>query len=170
MRVVRVHAPGADDALAAAVTDAVRAFNAALDIRLRFLSIGIEETVLAVAEAASAAETVDGALTGRGGAPGADVVLILGTGEAAVAAATAARRAQVPALRVGAGERGGSDSEAGAGRALDRLCNVLLARGEGPVRVLREEDVPGEIEDVGEPGDPATGERIVRAIARARRR
>lgn len=168
MRVVRVHAPGAEEVLAAAVAEAVRAFNGALDIRLRFLAIGIEETVLAVADAASAAEAVGAALESREGRTGADVVLILGDGDAAVAAATVARRAQVPALRVGAGDRPGPDP--GAARAVDRICSVLLARGAEAVRTLREEGVTGEIEDVGEPGDPATGERIVRALARARRR
>ena len=50
MKVLRVHAAGGSR-LADAVSRAVKDFNRGLDIRLRFLSIGIEESVLEVADA-----------------------------------------------------------------------------------------------------------------------
>jgi UDP-N-acetylglucosamine 2-epimerase len=180
MKVLRVHAPGTDPVLAGHVTAAVRTFNAELDIRLRFLAIGIEERVLDVQDAAGAAEQVGAALggaqdaseataSGPDGAPAptTDAVLLLGGGEAAVAAAATAARARVPVVRVGAGARGeGAD----AARAVDRLAAVRLAHDDLALQALREEGLGEASETVGAPGDPASGERIVRALSRARRR
>ena len=168
MKVLRVQAPGADAGVVASVDAAMRAFNASLDIRLRFLSIGIEATSIDVSDAASAAEAVGAALAARDGrAAGADAVVLIGGGAPAVAVASTALRARVPVLRVGAGER---VIDAGPSRATDRLCPVLLVHGEAQVLVLRDEGVTAEIEDVGPADAAATGDRIVRALTRARRR
>jgi hypothetical protein len=166
VRVLRIHAVGADPGVAAAVGDAVRAFNAALDIRLRFLSVGIEETVVETAadpDAAGAAAH----LAGDRPDPVA-IMILLGTGEAAVTAAAAALRAGVPVVRVGAGERSGPDAD--ASRAVDHLCPVLLAWYAAGAEVLRRESAGGAVEVVGGRDDPETGARIVRAVTRARRR
>jgi hypothetical protein len=168
MKVLRVHAPGADPRLGPSIEAAVRAFNGGLDIRLRFLAIGIEEQVTEAPDAATAAETVGGALGTGASAPGADAVLLLGGGEAAVAAASAAVRARVPVLRVGAGERTGPGAD--AARAVDRLSAVLLVHAADAAAALRAEDAAAAVEVIGAPDDPAIGERIVRALSRARRR
>src|SRR6185503_5851476 len=76
MRVLRVHAPGTPTAVAEAVGRAAVEFNRGLDIRLRFLSIGIEETVVEVADAADAAERVAAALAERPS----DAVVLFGEG------------------------------------------------------------------------------------------
>jgi hypothetical protein len=161
MKVLRVEAPGTDPALAQAIAAAVASFNANLDIRLRFLSIGIEETVVRPADAASAAERV-GAELARGGV---DAVLLLGDGEAAVAAAAAAVRAQAPLVRPGAGRRSGPAAD--AARAVDRLANVLIAHDAAALEALREEGLAAA-ETLGRV--PAAGERVVRALTAARRR
>lgn len=164
MRLLRVHAPGADPRVAAAVGDAVRSFNASLDIRLRFLSIGIEETVAEVRAAEDAATGVEDLV--RRESP--DLLLLLGGGEAAIAAASASLRSGVPVARAGAGVRTGAAAD--ADRALDHLCGVLLAPGEAEASALRGEDVRAVVEIVGGSDDPAVGEKIVRALSRARRR
>ena len=74
MKVLRIHAPETDPRPAAALTDAVRGFNRDLDIRLRFLSVGIEEQVVTVEDSAGAAETVGEAL--RNGSV--EIALLLG--------------------------------------------------------------------------------------------
>ncbi|MCE9636403.1 MAG: hypothetical protein K8T90_11925 [Planctomycetes bacterium] len=168
MRVLRIRTPGADAGVVASLDSAMRAFNAALDIRLRFLSIGIEAVSLDVPDAAIAAESVGAALAPRDGRPaGADAVLLVGGGAAAVAVASTALRAHVPVLRVGAGERA---ADAGPARATDRLCPVLLVHDAEQARVLRDEGLTAEIEDVGAADAATLGDRIVRALMRARRR
>ena len=163
MKVLRVEAPGASAALTRSIEDAVRAFNAGLDIRLRFLSIGIEETAIAPADAAAAAEQAGLALA-KGDV---DLVLVLGEGEAALAAAAAAARAQVPLVRVGAGRRTGPHAD--ANRGVDRLAASHLAHDKAALAALAAEGISGA-ESIGEPSDPAAGERVVRALTTARRR
>jgi UDP-N-acetylglucosamine 2-epimerase len=142
---------------------AVVEFNRGLDIRLRFLSIGIEETVLDVTSAAAAADGVAAAL--RGSAP--DLVVVFGDGPAALAAAACAARAQAVVVRAGAGRREGLAAD--EARAIDRLAALHLVHDATGAKVLEEESVPGQRVDVGGADDPASGERIVRALSRARR-
>ncbi|MCG3136108.1 MAG: hypothetical protein HMLKMBBP_03932 [Planctomycetes bacterium] len=162
MKLLVVRAPGAPDALARTVDAALEAFNGELDIRLRFLSIGIEWTAVDVSSAADAADRVGAALAEAG----ADAALLVGGGEAAVAASAVIRRAEVPLVRAGAGLRGG---DAGAERAADRLAAVPMPFDRTGADALRAEGlVPGE--EIGDPSDPAAGRRIVAALAAARRR
>ena len=163
MKVLRILAPGTPPRLADAVRRAVVEFNRGLDIRLRFLSIGIEETVIEAADSAAASDAVTQAM--RSTAP--DVVVVLGEGAAALAAATAAVRERATLVRVGAGRREGSDAD--ASRAIDRIASVLLHAGPAAAAALDAEGLTAHRIDIGDPGDPAAGERIVRALARARR-
>jgi alkyl hydroperoxide reductase subunit AhpF len=163
MKVLRVHAPGTPSAVADAVGRAAVEFNRGLDIRLRFLSIGIEETVLVVEDAAGAAESVSAAVNER--AP--DAVVLFGDGAAALAAATTAARARTALVRVGAGRRDGADGD--AARAIDRLAALLIVDGSAAAAALDAENVSAPRVDVGDFADPAAGEKIVRAVSRARR-
>jgi len=163
MKLLRVHAPGTPDGLAERVGRAVVEFNRGLDIRLRFLSIGIEETVVDVASAAGAADAVAAALRER--AP--DLVVVFGDGPAALAAAACAARAHVVVVRAGAGRRDGPAAD--EARAIDRLAALHLVHGPAFAKVLEDEAAAGQRVDVGDAGDPASGERIVRALSRARR-
>jgi UDP-N-acetylglucosamine 2-epimerase len=163
MRVLRVHAPGTDAALAAGVGRAVLDFNRALDIRLRFLAIGVEETVLEVRSAAEASEALAAALKEQ--AP--DAVLLLGDGPAALAAATCTVRERAILVRVGAGRRGGPDAD--ASRAVDRLAALHLVHAESDAAALAGEGSATPLVEVGAVDDAATGEKIVRALSRARR-
>jgi len=163
MKVLRVHAPGTPTAVADAVGRAAVEFNRGLDIRLRFLSIGIEETVLVVADAAQAAEAVAAAVNER--AP--DAVVLFGDGAAALAAATSAARSTTALVRVGAGRRDGADGD--AARAIDRLAALLIVDGAAAAAALDAESVGATRVDVGPFDDPAAGEKIVRAVSRARR-
>lgn len=163
MRVLRIHAPGTHAGLAAVIGRAVVEFNRSLDIRLRFLSIGIDETVLDVADAAGSAEAV--ALAIRSGTP--DVVVLFGDGAPALAAATIAVRDRAVLVRGGAGRREGPHSD--TDRAIDRLATVHLVHGPAEARNLESEGCAAQAIDVGAAGDPAAGERVVRALSRARR-
>jgi len=163
MKVLRVHAAGTPSALAAAVGRAAVEFNRGLDIRLRFLSIGIDETVLEVGDAAAGAEAVRAAILDR--SP--DAVLLFGDGASALAAATSAARARTPIVRVGAGRRVGPDAD--AARAIDRLASLLVVDGAAAAAALEAESVTSPRVDVGDFADPAAGDKIVRAVSRARR-
>lgn len=163
MKVLRVQAPGTPRELAESVARAVVEFNRGLDIRLRFLSIGIEETVVEVDDAAGSAESV--AIAMRETAP--DVVVLFGEGAAALAAATIAVRERAVLVRGGAGRRHGPNAD--ADRAIDRLAAVHLVHGAADARNLESEGATGQTIDVGAAGDPAAGERVVRALSRARR-
>jgi hypothetical protein len=163
VRVLRIHAPGTPGDLAAGVGRAVVEFNRGLDIRLRFLSIGIEETVIEVADAAGSAESV--ALAIRTGLP--DVVVLFGEGAPALAAATIAVRERAVLVRGGAGRRDGPHAD--ADRAIDRLATVHLVHCAAEARNLESEGCAAQAIDVGAAGDPAAGERVVRALSRARR-
>jgi UDP-N-acetylglucosamine 2-epimerase (non-hydrolysing) len=163
MKVLRVHAPGTPAHVAQAVGRAVVEFNRGLDIRLRFLSIGIEETVVEVADAAAAAEVVSKAAADR--AP--DAVVLLGDGPAALAAATSAVRARAALVRVGAGRREGPDAD--AARAVDRLASLLVVDLPAAAAALDAESLAAPRALVGDFADAAAGEKIVRAVSRARR-
>lgn len=163
MKLLVVRAPGAPSALARSVDAALAAFNDGLDIRLRFLSIGIETRGVDVTSAADAAEIVGAALADGG----ADVVLLLGGGESAVATAATSRRAGTPVVRAGAGVRGRGDAD-GADRAADRLAEVLLPFDAAGAEALRVEGlVPGT--EIGDPAGPSAGSRVVAAVTAARR-
>lgn len=163
MRILRIHAPGTDEGLARALGEAVVAFNRGLDIRLRFLSVGIDEQVVAVEQAAHAAESVGEAL--RTG--GIEMAVLFGDGEAALSAAAAVGRAQSVLVRVGSGVRVGAGAD--TSRAIDRIAAVRLALGPEAAAALADEglDPPGE--NVGAADDPETAGRIVKALSRARR-
>jgi UDP-N-acetylglucosamine 2-epimerase len=160
MKVLRVHAPGVPGALAERVGRAVADFNRGLDIRLRFLSIGIDESVIAV-EGPGAADAVTASMETRP-----DVIVVLGDGAEAVAAATSASRAGIAVVRVGAGRRGGTDPD--AARAVDRLAAVLLVHDAAAARALASEGAAGLVVDVGAEDDPSAAVRIVEAVSRAR--
>lgn len=159
MKVLRIHAPGTSRALAERVGSAVADFNRGLDIRLRFLSIGIDESVLDVPDAA----TADAAAAAE---PRPDALVLLGDGAAAVAAATCAARAGIAVVRVGAGRRSGADPD--AARAVDRLAAVLIVHDAACARALQAEGVSGLVVDVGGEDDPSAAGRIVEAVSRAR--
>ena len=145
MRILRVHGDGTDEVLARSIGSAIASFNAALDIRLRFLAIGVDEVVLDLrgsaadvarggADAADASERVGRALADDHF----DLVVLLGGGTNGLAAATVTVRAQVPLVRVGAGmnTRVGADdplsrSKEGMSapdRAIDQLSATHLVR------------------------------------------
>lgn len=162
MRVLRVEGPGTDPRIAEAIGAAVVAFNGALDIRLRFLAIGIEETVLAAGEPHAAPEAVARSLSS---APF-EAVVLLGDPEVAHACAAAADRAGVPVVRVGAGLRSGGAAD--ASRAVDRIARALVALDDAAAEALRGEGFSPSEEPRGD--DPAAaGERVVRALTRVRR-
>jgi len=163
MRVLRVHAPGTSRGLADRVGRAVVDFNRSLDIRLRFLSIGIDETVIDVESAAAASDAVAAAV--RASAP--DIVIVFGDGPGALAAAACAARGHCVVVRAGAGRREGPAAD--EARAIDRLAALHLVHGAAAARILEDEAVAGQRVDVGDADDPASGERIVRALSRARR-
>ncbi len=163
MRVLRVHAPGTPPAVADAVGRAVVDFNRGLDIRLRFLSIGIEETVVEIGDAAGAAETVSQAA----GRLAPDAVVLFGDGPAALAAAAAAARSKAPLVRVGAGRRVGVDAD--AARAIDRLAALLVVDGAAAAAALAAENLAAPCVEVGGFADAAAADKIVRAVSRARR-
>ena len=163
MRVLRVHGPGADLRVADAIGAAVAAFNGALDIRLRFLAIGIEETVLD-ASATSPDGTAAAARALRE-APY-EAVVLLGDPEAAHTLSTAAKDVGVPVVRVGAGHRKGRTAD--AARAADRLALAHVALDAASAAVLREEGFSAPHDPPGD--DPAAaGERVVRALTQVRR-
>lgn len=161
MKVLRVHAPGAPRALTEQVGRAVADFNRGLDIRLRFLSIGIDESVLEI-EAEGADAAIAAATDTRP-----DVIVLLGDGAPAVAAATCASRAGIAVVRVGAGRRAGPDPD--AARAVDRLAAVLLVHEAECARALKAEGATGLVVDVGPEDGPSAAARIVEAVSRARR-
>ena len=163
MRVLRIQAPGTSPQLAESVGRAITQFNRGLDIRLRFLSIGSEDTVVDVTDAAGAADAIAAATTD--GAP--DLVVLFCDGPAAPAAAWVAGRATGSLVRVGAGQRAGADAD--ASRAIDRLAAIHLVHGAAGVAALEAESAHGQRIEVGDAADAAAGERIVRALSRARR-
>ncbi len=133
MKFLRVLCPGHDVAVSAALREAVAAFNRGLDIRLRFLSIGIEDRELVVNDAEHATAAVGGVLDEW--RP--DAVVLLGDGVSAVAAATITARHPATLARLCAGRRVGP--EADAARAVDHLADVLLVVDDASELTLRDE-------------------------------
>jgi UDP-N-acetylglucosamine 2-epimerase len=160
VRLLTVVAPGGG-AAREAVSAALSAWTRGLDIRLRFLNIGIEETVLELDGAAGPGEPAAAALASveralRRAAPAA--VLLHGRGPAALAAAVSAAKAGVPVVRTGAGARDGPGAD--EDRAADRLGAVLLAAGPAALEALRAEGLAAE---------PFTPDAAVRAVVRIQR-
>lgn len=153
MRLLTVVAPGGE-AARRTVSAALAAWTKGLDIRLRFLNIGVDEEILAVPLPAPAMAAVEAALLRARPA----VVLLHGTGPAALAAAVAAGKAQVPVVRTAAGERDGAAGD--EDRAADRLASALLAAGDAALAALSAEGLSGE---------PFTPEAAVRAVIRLHR-
>jgi hypothetical protein len=138
----------------AAVSAALAAWTRGLDIRLRFLNIGVEEEVLVLAAGDGAPAAVEAALLRR--RPG--VVLLHGRGPSALAAAIAASKAGVPLVRTAAGGRDGAAGD--EDRAADRLCQARLSTEGEALAALEAEGLPGE---------PFTPEAAVRAVIRLHR-
>ncbi len=139
MRILTAVAAGGSDARVA-LSAALEAWSRGLDIRLRFLNIGIEELVVDV--------SADGA-PGEGAAEGLAAVeaailrekpallVVHGGGAAALAAVITAAKSGVPSLRTAAGVRGGPED--GEERAADRLATVRLAGDAAAAARLRGE-------------------------------
>ena len=153
MKLLTVVAPGGEETRAA-VSAALAAWTRGLDIRLRFLNIGVEEETLAVPLPAGALAAVEAALLRHRPA----VVLLHGGGPAALSAAISASKAAVPLVRTAAGVRGGASGD--EERAADRLASALLAAGPGPLDALAGEGLAGE---------RFTPEAAVRAVIRLHR-
>jgi UDP-N-acetylglucosamine 2-epimerase len=153
LRLLTVVAPGGEDSRAA-VSTALAAWTRGLDIRLRFLNIGVEEEVLALPVPGNALAAVEEALARRRPA----VVLLHGGGPAALAAAVSAGKAGVPVVRTAAGLREGASGD--EERAADRLSASLLARDGGGLRALAAEGLAAEA---------FTPEAAVRAVIRLQR-
>jgi len=160
MRVLRVLAAGADDGLSDVLRAAFRAFNRELDIRLRFLAIGIDERVLTVGDAASSAEGVDGALADFGP----EYVVLDGDGAGALAAATTVARHHIPLVRLRAGRRDGEHAD--AARAVDRIATVLIAHDADCTARLADEGLEGHVAPAGED----VGMTVIRTLRRLRQR
>ena len=153
MKLLTVVAPGGEGTRAA-VSVALAAWTRGLDIRLRFLNIGVEEEVLFLPGRGTALEAVEAALVRHRPA----VVLLHGTGPAALAAAISSSKAGVPVVRTAAGIRDGEPGD--EDRAADRLAAALLAAGPASVAALAAEGLAGE---------PFTPEAAVRAVIRLHR-
>lgn len=163
MKVLRIHAPGIEPGLTDAILSAVDAFNRSVDIRLRFLSIEIDEDVLNVDSPEQAAEAV--ALAVQDQRP--MLCVLLGQGDTALAAASAAVRAGAGLVRVGSGRRDGPAAD--SARALDRLASVCLVHDDQALAQLEEEGLGARARDIGPATQSQVGERVVREISRARR-
>ena len=163
MKVLRIHAGETDAVLVGALERAVEAFNRSIDIRLRFLSIEIDERVLEVGSPEDAATAVDAALA----EDHPSVCVVLGEGVAAVAAATICARTGAVLVRIGAGRRVGA--EADASRAVDRLVEVRLAFDEEDLAVLESEGLGENAQCIGPADGAEAGERIVEVLSRLRR-
>lgn len=166
MRLLTVVAPGGE-ARQGAVSAALAAWNRALDIRLRFLHIGVEEAVLVLVSvpgpgepAASSLGEVERAIERERPA----MVLLHGGGPGALAAAVTSAKAGIPVVRTGAGRREGphADEE----RAADRLAAGCLADDGAAMAALRGEGLGERSGETGPPADPGSAERVVKAVIR----
>lgn len=144
-----------------AVSAALGDWTRGLDIRLRFLNIGVEESILVLDAAAApggpapaALEAVEAAVERHRPA----VVLLHGRGAGALAAAITGAKAGVPVVRTAAGLRDGAGAD--EDRAADRLASALLAPGPGPLAALEAEGLRAE---------PYTPEATVKAVIRLQR-
>jgi UDP-N-acetylglucosamine 2-epimerase len=142
VRLLTLVAPGGDGTRAA-LSGALAAWTRGLDIRLRFLEMGVEETVLALdagegRDAAAALASVERALARERPS----VAVLHGRGPAALAAAVTASKAGLPLVRVGAGLRDGASAD--EDRAADRLASERFAAGEAALEALRAEGLSAE--------------------------
>ena len=157
MRILVLAAPGEAEARAA-VSAAVGAWNRGLDIRLRFLDIGLEEILLELPDPAgdpgAGLLVVEEAIL-RAGPAGA---LLHGRGPAALAAAVSLAKAGVPLVRTAAGLRDGPFAD--ADRAADRLSAVRLAPTPAALAALSAEGLEAE---------PFAADAAVKAVIRLRR-
>lgn len=159
MRLLTVVAPGGARTRAA-VSGALAAWTRGLDIRLRFLNIGVEESVVELAGAgpgeppAPALASVEEAIGRHRPA----VVLLHGRGAEALAACVSAAKAGVPVVRTAAGLRDGASSD--EDRAADRLAAALLAPGAAEAAALEAEGLECEA---------FSPEAAVRAVIRVQR-
>jgi len=170
MKLLRILCPGYDGTASDALRDAVAAFNSGLDIRLRFLAIGVEDRELVVEDGPDAAAEVESRLDAF--AP--DAVVLFGNGAAAVAAATMAVRGAATLARFGAGFRAGP--EADTARAVDHLATVLLVVDDTSEATLRDEGLADRIARVADAGDGGHlrdtdfGRNVIKALRAARAR
>lgn len=163
MRVLRVHTEHADPAVTGAVDHAIQRFNRGLDVRLRFLSIGIEDAVVRPGEGVEVAAEIDAALDRH--QP--EIVLIVGSGAAAPAAATVAARRRVRTVRLGAGNRSGPHAD--YERATDRVCTWRLCLDRAALSRLEEEGLGADSSVVGDSDSSTMADRVVDALSRIRR-
>jgi len=170
MKLLRILCPGHDPAASSALRDGVAAFNRGLDIRLRFLSIGIEDREITVTDGTSAATQVENELDAF--AP--DAVVLLGHGAAAVSAATLSARRPMVLARLGSGVRDGPSAD--AARAVDHLSAVLLVLDDACEAALRAEGLGDRIARVARPDDSGAagnsdfGRNVIMALRAARAR
>lgn len=163
MRVLRVHANGASEIFADTLSRAIEQFNRALDIRLRFLSIGIEDHEVRLTSVEDSPVAVADAVEQFRPS----LVLLCGSGDDAVAAAATAARLHVPLVRLGAGRRSGTDAD--SDRAIDRIAAWHLCHDDATRGNLEQEGMTEAAWIVGDVADPATGPRVVDALSRIRR-
>ena len=164
MRLLRVLCHDHDPRDADALRSAIGEFNRGLDIRLRFLSIGIEDREVEVDAGDEAAVAVERALEDRP----ADAVIVLGNGAEAVAATTFAVRCVPVVAHWDAGRR--EDAAADTRRAVDHLSTLLLVRGDEADAVLRAEGLADRIARVAAPDAPEFGRDVINALRAARAR
>lgn len=168
MRILRLLCPGHDASAASALRDAVAAFNRGLDIRLRFLSIGIEDREFEIGGGPDAAEAAERELVAF--LP--DAVVLLGDDEAAAAVATVVLRHTAVLAHLDAGRRDGPAAD--TARAVDHLATVLLVLDDAAESALREEGLGDRIARVASEGgaveDPAFGPNVIKALRATRTR
>ena len=164
MKILRVIAPGSDPSLQAAMGEAITSFNRGVDIRLRFLSIHVDQVELIVDEPGSAAARVDEAITLHRPA----VALLDGDGETALASAAACVRRGVPLARLRAGRRDGADAD--AARGVDRLAGQLLTLDDAAHGRLVEEGLADKAVRIDEADPVAVGTAVIRALRGLRAR
>ena len=164
MKILRVVAPGHDEQLDAGMREAIAAFNRGVDIRLRFLSILVEQVEVRVAEPEAAAEQVNAAIDQERPA----VALLSGHGETALAAAAACVRRGVPLARLGAGARHGEHAD--AARGIDRLSGQLLVLDAAAAAALEDEGLAERAVRVEGTDPAAVGARVIKALRALRAR
>ncbi len=164
MRVALLLAPGAQSETVTRLRDAVRSFNRGLDIRLRFLSIGIDLHELSMDDPAEASQGVDELLLQFDP----EAAVLIGDGETAVAAAAAVVRQHRTLVRLGAGRRAGANAD--AARAVDRLATWRLVDSDEPAAALAREGLTAQCIRVGDPASDEFGRSIIGALRTVRQR
>jgi UDP-N-acetylglucosamine 2-epimerase len=167
MKLLRLLCPGHDADAATALRDAVMAFDRGLDIRLRFLSIGIRDHELVVTETADVATVVEAELARI--RP--DAVVLLGSGAACVTAASIAVRSVPVLARLGAGRRDGESAD--ASRAIDHLSTVLFVTDDAAEATLHDEGLGDRVQRVARgdtTADPEFGRNVIKALRASRAR